>query len=171
MVFFTQNKAKLCQKFDHNIAFWEKRHFFAENCQKSQKNHNIDPWSDCCEIRNSSSIEVEEDMVLPFCIHFDTNLNFVYTHVHISVSLYKNILYTIYGLHCNIQHYMKIYECNIRRCLVMITIFCDFCQYSAFFIFCVFLKKMLCKEAEIPTKKQFSSNFIEFTSALREVGP
>jgi hypothetical protein len=25
------------QKFDHNIGFWEKRHFFAENCQKSQK--------------------------------------------------------------------------------------------------------------------------------------
>jgi hypothetical protein len=25
------------QNFDHNIAFWEKRHFFAENCQKSQK--------------------------------------------------------------------------------------------------------------------------------------
>jgi hypothetical protein len=24
-------------KMDHNIAFWEKRHFFAENWQKSQK--------------------------------------------------------------------------------------------------------------------------------------
>jgi hypothetical protein len=28
------------QKFDHNIGFWEKRHFFAENCD-----HNIDPRS------------------------------------------------------------------------------------------------------------------------------
>jgi hypothetical protein len=26
------------QNFDHNIVFWEKRHFFAENCD-----HNIDP--------------------------------------------------------------------------------------------------------------------------------
>jgi hypothetical protein len=25
------------QKFYHNIGFWEKRHFFAKNCQKSQK--------------------------------------------------------------------------------------------------------------------------------------
>jgi hypothetical protein len=25
------------QKFDHNIGFGEKRHFFAENCRKSQK--------------------------------------------------------------------------------------------------------------------------------------
>jgi hypothetical protein len=25
------------QNFDHNIGFWEKRQFFAENCQKSQK--------------------------------------------------------------------------------------------------------------------------------------
>jgi hypothetical protein len=24
-------------KFDHNIGFWEKRQFFAENWQKSQK--------------------------------------------------------------------------------------------------------------------------------------
>jgi hypothetical protein len=34
------------QNFDQNISFWEKRQFFAENWQKSQKNcdHNIDPW-------------------------------------------------------------------------------------------------------------------------------
>jgi hypothetical protein len=25
------------QNFDHNIGFWEKRQFFAENCRKSQK--------------------------------------------------------------------------------------------------------------------------------------
>jgi hypothetical protein len=25
------------QNFDHNIGFWEKRHFFAKNCPKSQK--------------------------------------------------------------------------------------------------------------------------------------
>jgi hypothetical protein len=25
------------QTFDHNIGFWEKRQFFAEICQKSQK--------------------------------------------------------------------------------------------------------------------------------------
>jgi hypothetical protein len=25
------------QQFDHNIGFWEKRQFFAENCPKSQK--------------------------------------------------------------------------------------------------------------------------------------
>jgi hypothetical protein len=25
------------QNYDHNIVFLEKRHFFAENCQKSQK--------------------------------------------------------------------------------------------------------------------------------------
>jgi hypothetical protein len=25
------------QNFDHNFGFWEKRHFFAENCRKSQK--------------------------------------------------------------------------------------------------------------------------------------
>jgi hypothetical protein len=25
------------QKFDHNIGFWEKRQFFAENCQKLHK--------------------------------------------------------------------------------------------------------------------------------------
>jgi hypothetical protein len=28
------------QKFDHKIGFWEKRHFFAENCDD-----NIDPKS------------------------------------------------------------------------------------------------------------------------------
>jgi hypothetical protein len=25
------------QNFDHNIGFWEKRQFFAENCRKSQE--------------------------------------------------------------------------------------------------------------------------------------
>jgi hypothetical protein len=34
LAFFTQNKAKLCKNFDHNIGFWD---FFAENCRKSQK--------------------------------------------------------------------------------------------------------------------------------------
>jgi hypothetical protein len=37
MVFFAQNKAKLCQKIDHNIGVCEKRQFFAENWEKSQK--------------------------------------------------------------------------------------------------------------------------------------
>jgi hypothetical protein len=32
LAFLTQIKAKLCKKFDHNIAFLEKRQFFAENC-------------------------------------------------------------------------------------------------------------------------------------------
>jgi hypothetical protein len=35
MAFFTQNKTM--QKLDHNIDFWEKRLFFAENCRKSPK--------------------------------------------------------------------------------------------------------------------------------------
>jgi hypothetical protein len=35
MAFLTQNK--IMQNFDHNIDFWEKRQFFAENCRKSQK--------------------------------------------------------------------------------------------------------------------------------------
>jgi hypothetical protein len=46
LAFLTQNKAKLLQKYDHNIGFREKRQFFrrilskiAENCD-----HNIDPW-------------------------------------------------------------------------------------------------------------------------------
>jgi hypothetical protein len=30
-------KTKLIFKIDYNIGFWEKRHFFAENCQTSQK--------------------------------------------------------------------------------------------------------------------------------------
>jgi hypothetical protein len=35
--FLTQNKAKFWKKIDHNIGFWEKRQFFAENRQKSLK--------------------------------------------------------------------------------------------------------------------------------------
>jgi hypothetical protein len=36
---FTQTTASICKKIDHNILgfFLEKRHFFVENCQKSQK--------------------------------------------------------------------------------------------------------------------------------------
>jgi hypothetical protein len=30
----------MMQKLYHNVGFWEKRHFFAENCD-----HSIDPWS------------------------------------------------------------------------------------------------------------------------------
>jgi hypothetical protein len=37
LAFLTQNKAKLFLKIDHNIGFWEKHQFFAENCRKSQK--------------------------------------------------------------------------------------------------------------------------------------
>jgi hypothetical protein len=37
LAFFDSNKAKFWKKIDHNIGFWEKRHFFAENCRKSQK--------------------------------------------------------------------------------------------------------------------------------------
>jgi hypothetical protein len=28
LAFFTQTTASFLQKFDHNIDFWEKRHFF-----------------------------------------------------------------------------------------------------------------------------------------------
>jgi hypothetical protein len=34
---FDSKLSKILQKFDHNIGFWEKRQFFAENWQKSQK--------------------------------------------------------------------------------------------------------------------------------------
>jgi hypothetical protein len=34
---FYSKQSKIMQKFDHNIGFWEKRQFFAENCQKSPK--------------------------------------------------------------------------------------------------------------------------------------
>jgi hypothetical protein len=38
LAFLTQTRAKLhMQKFDRNIGFREKRHFFAENWQKVQK--------------------------------------------------------------------------------------------------------------------------------------
>jgi hypothetical protein len=35
LAFLTQNL--IMQNFYHNICFWEKRQFFAENYQKSQK--------------------------------------------------------------------------------------------------------------------------------------
>jgi hypothetical protein len=45
LAFLSQNKAKICKNFYHNIGFWEKRQFFhrklakiAENCDR-----NIDP--------------------------------------------------------------------------------------------------------------------------------
>jgi hypothetical protein len=34
---FDSKQSWIIQKFDHNIGFWEERHFFAENWQKSQK--------------------------------------------------------------------------------------------------------------------------------------
>jgi hypothetical protein len=37
LAFLTYNKAKLLKIFGHNIGFWEKANFFAENSQKSQK--------------------------------------------------------------------------------------------------------------------------------------
>jgi hypothetical protein len=37
------------QTFDHNIGFWEKRHFFAKNCQKSQKIVIITSTPGCLE--------------------------------------------------------------------------------------------------------------------------
>jgi hypothetical protein len=37
MAFFAQTTASFCKNCDHNIGFWEKRHFFAENWEKSQK--------------------------------------------------------------------------------------------------------------------------------------
>jgi hypothetical protein len=47
MAFLTQNKAKLCKKFYHNIVFWEKRQFFRRNWAKIAENcdYNIDPRS------------------------------------------------------------------------------------------------------------------------------
>jgi hypothetical protein len=53
---FNTNQSKLFKEFDHNIGFGEKRHFFAENWQKSQKIviitstpgwANFRPWGDC----------------------------------------------------------------------------------------------------------------------------
>jgi hypothetical protein len=37
LAFFAQTTVTFCKKIDHNIGFLEKRHFFAENWQKSQK--------------------------------------------------------------------------------------------------------------------------------------
>jgi hypothetical protein len=37
LAFFTITIANYLQKSDHNIGFWEKRHIFGENWQKSQK--------------------------------------------------------------------------------------------------------------------------------------
>jgi hypothetical protein len=37
IVVFCLNYTKFLHKFDHNIVFFEKRQFFAENWQKSQK--------------------------------------------------------------------------------------------------------------------------------------
>jgi hypothetical protein len=34
---FDSKQSKIMQNFDHNIGFWEKRQFFAENCRKSPK--------------------------------------------------------------------------------------------------------------------------------------
>jgi hypothetical protein len=45
------------QNLDHNIGFWEKRHFFVENCQKSQKIVIVTStpdlqvsWTDVCRL-------------------------------------------------------------------------------------------------------------------------
>jgi hypothetical protein len=45
LAFLTRNKAELCKKFDHNIGFWEKRHFFRQKLSKIAENcdHNIGP--------------------------------------------------------------------------------------------------------------------------------
>jgi hypothetical protein len=37
LVFFTQNKAKLCKNFIITMVFERNANYFAENCQKSQK--------------------------------------------------------------------------------------------------------------------------------------
>jgi hypothetical protein len=37
MAFFAQTTASFCKNCYHNIGFWEKRQFFAENWQKSRK--------------------------------------------------------------------------------------------------------------------------------------
>jgi hypothetical protein len=37
LAFLTQNKAKICKILIITLFFLEKRQFFAENCQKSQK--------------------------------------------------------------------------------------------------------------------------------------
>jgi hypothetical protein len=42
MAFLTQNKAKLCQKLDHDIVFLETR-LFAQNLRNC--NYNVDPRS------------------------------------------------------------------------------------------------------------------------------
>jgi hypothetical protein len=34
LFFFAKTTANLLQKYNHNIGFWEKRQFFAENRQK-----------------------------------------------------------------------------------------------------------------------------------------
>jgi hypothetical protein len=46
MAFLTQNKAKLWKKFNRDIGFLDKRQFFADNCQKSQKIMIITSTSD-----------------------------------------------------------------------------------------------------------------------------
>jgi hypothetical protein len=45
LAFLTQNKAKLWKKFEHNIGFWEKRHFVRRKLSKIAENcdHNIGP--------------------------------------------------------------------------------------------------------------------------------
>jgi hypothetical protein len=36
LAFFAQTTASFCKNFDHNIGFWEKRQFFAEDWKKLQ---------------------------------------------------------------------------------------------------------------------------------------
>jgi hypothetical protein len=42
------------KKFDQNIGFWEKRQFFAENCD-----HNIDPLSGLVDLSTQAEIGVD----------------------------------------------------------------------------------------------------------------
>jgi hypothetical protein len=45
---FCSSYCQFCKNCDHNIGFWEKRQFFAENCQKSQKIVNITSTPGIC---------------------------------------------------------------------------------------------------------------------------
>jgi hypothetical protein len=63
------------QNYDHNIGFWEKRQFFAENCQESQK----------IVIKTSTPFKVVRK------IEWEKFLSFHYIHPYIYVHLYGGI--------------------------------------------------------------------------------
>jgi hypothetical protein len=45
LAFFAQTATTIWKKIDHDIGFWEKRHFFAENSQKSQVITSTPDWA------------------------------------------------------------------------------------------------------------------------------